>query len=111
MHDLLADSSDDMKFILTDHIYETGAFNAANNDSNHGFATNWYEDSSLQQYYREMWQYKDKIAFKITGHDHLSDFRVHSSKNLFSVDSQCNVELPFAEDPFLGKMITPSITS
>lgn len=58
-----------------------------------------------------MWQYKDKISFKITGHDHLSDFRVHSSKNLFSVDSMCTAALPYPEDPFLGKMITPSITS
>lgn len=111
LNEQLNTATDNMKFILTEHIYETGAFNAITNVENDGFEGNWYEDSLLEQYYRTMYMHKDKVAFKITGHDHLSDFRVHSSNSFYSGASDCKVTLPFAEDPFLGKMITPSFTA
>ena len=101
-----------MKFILTEHIYESGAFNGADVEENHGFEENWYEDSSLRSYYRLLNRHKDKIAFKITGHDHLTDFRVHSSTELFSEESLCNEQYnQTSTEPFLGKLVSPSFTA
>ena len=73
MENLFPTADPDMKFILTDHIYETAAFAGPTTKENYGYSANWYEDSTLREYYRMMWRYKDKIVFKITGHDHLTD--------------------------------------
>ena len=56
-----------------------------------------------------MREHKDKILIENCGHDHLADFRAHSSTEIFSRDDQC-IKTTDGEGYFLGKMLNPSIT-
>lgn len=84
------------------HIYETAA---------DGWL-NWEEDTWQNQYYQILWDYRDKIIFEITGHDHLADFRTHSAHEWYNQTDQCMQAYNDSQlnNYFLGKMISPSIT-
>ena len=87
--------------MLMSHIYET----------TQPEKKNWKENEDQAKYFELLNTYKDQILIQVTGHDHLADFRTHSSSVLFNKQLEClDNQQPNEVDYFLGKMISPSVT-
>ena len=89
----MAESDEDHKFIIVEHIYETASYWF-------GAWDNWKEDKDWNEYVDILQTYRDKVVFEATGHDHLMSIR-------YSRVAESDSSSPTA----LNKVLFPAVSS